>query len=274
MERGAGAGAAILDQAFADAGATLVDDPAEVWAAEIVLKVQRPTEEEMGRLRPGQVMVGMLDPHMSREQVDGYAKAGVAAFAHGAAAAHHPGAGHGRALQPGQPRRLQGDGRRHGGLQPRAADDDDGGRHRHPGQDLHRRCRCRRPAGDRHRPADGGRGLGHRRAPRRQGGDREPGRQVRGLHPGGRRHQGRLCAPAHARGAGRAGADGGRAHQGPGHRRHHRPDPGPQGAADRDGRDGALDEAGLGASSTSRPRPAAMSRAASPARRSRRAGSR
>src|SRR5215213_1445690 len=81
VERGAGTGAAILDQAFADAGATLVDDPAEVWAAEIVLKVQRPTEEEMGRLRPGQVMIGMLDPHMSREQVDGYAKAGVAAFA-------------------------------------------------------------------------------------------------------------------------------------------------------------------------------------------------
>jgi H+-translocating NAD(P) transhydrogenase subunit alpha len=81
VERGAGTGAAILDQAFADAGATLVDDPAEVWAAEIVLKVQRPSEEEMGRLRPGQVMVGMLDPHMSREQVDGYAKAGIAAFA-------------------------------------------------------------------------------------------------------------------------------------------------------------------------------------------------
>jgi H+-translocating NAD(P) transhydrogenase subunit alpha len=81
VERGAGTGAAILDQAFADAGATLVDDPAEVWASEIVLKVQRPSEEEMGRLRPGQVMVGMLDPHMSREQVDGYAKAGIAAFA-------------------------------------------------------------------------------------------------------------------------------------------------------------------------------------------------
>ena len=42
VERGAGTGAAILDQAFADAGATLVDDPAEVWASEIVLKVQRP----------------------------------------------------------------------------------------------------------------------------------------------------------------------------------------------------------------------------------------
>jgi NAD(P) transhydrogenase subunit alpha len=80
VERGAGAGAAIPDQAFTDAGATLVDDPGEVWASEIVLKVQRPTEEEMGRLRTGQVLVGMLDPHMNREQVEAYAGAGTLAF--------------------------------------------------------------------------------------------------------------------------------------------------------------------------------------------------
>ena len=55
-----------------------------------------------------------------------------------------------------------------------------------------------------------------------EGGDREPGRQVRGLHPRGRGHQGRLRAAADGRGAGRAGEDGGRAPQGPGHRRHHR----------------------------------------------------
>ena len=33
VERGAGAGAAISDQALADAGAVLVEDPSEVWAA-------------------------------------------------------------------------------------------------------------------------------------------------------------------------------------------------------------------------------------------------
>jgi NAD(P) transhydrogenase subunit alpha len=81
VERGAGTGAAVLDQAFAEAGARLVDDPGEVWASEIVLKVQRPGEEEMGRLRAGQVLIGMLDPHMNREQVEAYARAGAAAFA-------------------------------------------------------------------------------------------------------------------------------------------------------------------------------------------------
>ena len=51
------------------------------WDSEIVLKVQRPTDEEMGRLKQGQVLIGMLDPYNSREQVDAYAKAGVSAFA-------------------------------------------------------------------------------------------------------------------------------------------------------------------------------------------------
>ena len=81
VEKDAGRGAAISDQAFADAGATLVDDAASAWAGDIVLKVQRPTDEEMGLLRQGQVLIGSLDPYMSREQVAAYAQAGVSAFA-------------------------------------------------------------------------------------------------------------------------------------------------------------------------------------------------
>ena len=81
VEKDAGRGAAISDQAFADAGATLVDDAASAWAGDIVLKVQRPTDEEMGLLRQGQVLIGSLEPYMSREQVAAYAQAGVSAFA-------------------------------------------------------------------------------------------------------------------------------------------------------------------------------------------------
>jgi NAD(P) transhydrogenase subunit alpha len=81
VEKGAGLGASISDQTFADAGALLVDDPAAAWAGEIVLKVQRPTEDEMGRLRQDQVLIGALDPYMSRDQVADYARAGVSAFA-------------------------------------------------------------------------------------------------------------------------------------------------------------------------------------------------
>lgn len=81
VERGAGTGAAISDQAFADAGATLVDDASAAFAAEILLKVQRPSDAEMGLLRQGQVLVGMLDPYLNRDQVAAYAAQGVTAFA-------------------------------------------------------------------------------------------------------------------------------------------------------------------------------------------------
>src|SRR4051794_41467372 len=81
VERGAGQGAAIPDQAFADAGATLVDGPDEVWASDIVLKVRPPTEEETGRLRQGQILIGMLEPYTSREQLGEYASKGARAFA-------------------------------------------------------------------------------------------------------------------------------------------------------------------------------------------------
>jgi H+-translocating NAD(P) transhydrogenase subunit alpha len=88
IERGAGDGALFPDQAFADAGARLVDDAGALWAeADLVLKVRRPLADgeggldEMVLLRKGQVLIGLLNPHIRREQVDAYAKAGAAAFA-------------------------------------------------------------------------------------------------------------------------------------------------------------------------------------------------
>ena len=88
VEAGAGAGARYADQSFAEAGATLVNDTAALYGeADIVLKVRRPLAagegkiDEMALLRPGQVLVGMLDPYQHPEQVAAYAKAGVIACA-------------------------------------------------------------------------------------------------------------------------------------------------------------------------------------------------
>ncbi len=81
VERGAGLGSAILDEAFEQAGARLVDGPEEPLAADILLKVQRPTEAELMALRAGQVLVGMLDPYMNRDQVEAYAARGLTTFA-------------------------------------------------------------------------------------------------------------------------------------------------------------------------------------------------
>ncbi|MFB4320493.1 alanine dehydrogenase [Actinomadura sp. 21ATH] len=54
VERGAGAGSSIGDEEYAAAGATLLDDPDDVWGtADLVLKVKEPIAEEYHRLREG-----------------------------------------------------------------------------------------------------------------------------------------------------------------------------------------------------------------------------
>jgi NAD(P) transhydrogenase subunit alpha len=80
VEKGAGTGAAFTDEAYAAAGATMVD-AASALAAEIVLKVQAPLPDEVGKMKPGAVLVGMLQPLQNKDQVASYAKAGVTAFA-------------------------------------------------------------------------------------------------------------------------------------------------------------------------------------------------
>jgi NAD(P) transhydrogenase subunit alpha len=88
VEAGAGSSARFADQAFADAGAALVDGPDALYRdAEVLLKVRRPLMagegelDEMALLRQGQVLVAMLEPYQSRDQLEAYAKAGVVAFA-------------------------------------------------------------------------------------------------------------------------------------------------------------------------------------------------
>jgi alanine dehydrogenase len=53
VEKGAGDGSALTDDAFAAAGATIIPDADEVWgAADMVLKVKEPVAEEYHRMRP------------------------------------------------------------------------------------------------------------------------------------------------------------------------------------------------------------------------------
>jgi NAD(P) transhydrogenase subunit alpha len=78
LERGAGAEAGFPDEAYAEAGASLVDD---AWDADVVLKVQKPSASEAGRLREGAVLIAFLQPLTDREGVDRLAASGVTAFA-------------------------------------------------------------------------------------------------------------------------------------------------------------------------------------------------
>ena len=79
VQKGAGISAGIGDEAYEKAGAKLVT-AAGAMGAEILLKVQRPTDAEMAKLKQGQLLIGALDPYPNREQVQGYAEKGITAF--------------------------------------------------------------------------------------------------------------------------------------------------------------------------------------------------
>lgn len=86
VESGAGVGASIPDAAFEAAGATIAADAtATLDGAEIVLKVQRPLTagegavDEIALLKPGQTLIGMLEP-WGGESVTAFAAAGITAF--------------------------------------------------------------------------------------------------------------------------------------------------------------------------------------------------
>jgi NAD(P) transhydrogenase subunit alpha len=58
VERGAGEASSFPDRMYTEAGATIGD----AWDAELVLKVARPSDEELGRLREGAVLIAFLQP--------------------------------------------------------------------------------------------------------------------------------------------------------------------------------------------------------------------
>jgi NAD(P) transhydrogenase subunit alpha len=77
VQRGAGDGAFFADADYEAAGAT-IGDP---YAAEVVVKVRRPTEAEEERLDEGTVLVGLLQPLSERAAIERLSARGVTAFA-------------------------------------------------------------------------------------------------------------------------------------------------------------------------------------------------
>ncbi len=61
VEEGAGARAFFPDAAYADAGASMVDRATALAQADAVLAVRRPGPDVLDVLRPGQVLIGLLD---------------------------------------------------------------------------------------------------------------------------------------------------------------------------------------------------------------------
>ncbi len=77
VEAGAGLGALIPDEAYVEAGAS-IGDP---YTADVVVKVAPPSDDEVGRMRAGQTLVGFLAPRNADNQIGKLAAAGVQAFA-------------------------------------------------------------------------------------------------------------------------------------------------------------------------------------------------
>jgi H+-translocating NAD(P) transhydrogenase len=82
VERGAGAEAEFLDDAYVAAGATLVDDASGIWnQADIVLKVRGPSAAEVDSAREGQTIISFLQPAQNKELVEKIAARKAVAFA-------------------------------------------------------------------------------------------------------------------------------------------------------------------------------------------------
>jgi H+-translocating NAD(P) transhydrogenase subunit alpha len=77
VEQGAGEAASFMDGAFTEAGAA-IGDP---WAADLIAKVRKPSEDEVGKLRDGQVLIGFLQPLTDQEGIERLASRGITAFA-------------------------------------------------------------------------------------------------------------------------------------------------------------------------------------------------
>jgi NAD(P) transhydrogenase subunit alpha len=87
IEAGAGTVAAYTDQAYSEAGATIVPDAGSALAAgDIVFKIQRPMTaeeglDELGLLRQGQTLMAPLGALTNKELVQALASRGITSFA-------------------------------------------------------------------------------------------------------------------------------------------------------------------------------------------------
>jgi NAD(P) transhydrogenase subunit alpha len=76
-EAGAGAAASFPDDAYTEAGATLGDP----WETQAVVKVRKPSAEEVARLGSGRLLIGLLEPLSDAAGIEALRARGVTAFA-------------------------------------------------------------------------------------------------------------------------------------------------------------------------------------------------
>ena len=68
VESGAGRLASFADEAYAAAGATVVAAE-QVWASDVILKINAPNDAEIGRLRDGSILASLISPALQPDLV-------------------------------------------------------------------------------------------------------------------------------------------------------------------------------------------------------------
>jgi H+-translocating NAD(P) transhydrogenase subunit alpha len=80
VQSGAGLRSRFADAAYAAAGAEVVSHDAALSGADILLKVRRPSADEVKALKPGALVAGMIDPYGDRAGLDALATSGASLF--------------------------------------------------------------------------------------------------------------------------------------------------------------------------------------------------
>jgi NAD(P) transhydrogenase alpha subunit len=80
VESGAGASSSFPDEEYAEAGAR-VGSATDAWQSDVVLRVNAPATEEIGLLRDGAMLIGLLSPALNPELVDALARRPITALA-------------------------------------------------------------------------------------------------------------------------------------------------------------------------------------------------
>lgn len=82
VESGAGEASGIFDDEFKEAGAKICKNSADACkGAYVLFKIGKPTQNELSSLKKDAIVIGLLSPLESPEEVNGYAKAKVEAYA-------------------------------------------------------------------------------------------------------------------------------------------------------------------------------------------------
>ncbi|TCN23164.1 alanine dehydrogenase/PNT-like protein, partial [Sinorhizobium americanum] len=80
VEAGAGMRSRVPDAEFEKAGAR-IGSAADAKSADVILKVRRPTAEEVTGYRSGAIVIAIMDPYGNEAAIAAMAEAGLTAFA-------------------------------------------------------------------------------------------------------------------------------------------------------------------------------------------------